>query len=191
MILSFIPFNSDGNDDTENTNIEGTDTKSIKCPDFANMSVENILSHQYYKNGFLKFNFEYVESTEYDINHVCDQSVEPDKIVEKGSEITLYISTGQNKIKIPNVYNMTEVNAVGMLEAVGFKTKIQKIASNDVQAGKVIFTNPAIGTTIANDTVVTIYVSSGAPVSQDSDNNTSFENTSTDTTPAYPLVPFN
>lgn len=139
----------------------GKKTKDYICPNFINMDMANVVEHEFYKNNILNFKFEYVESDEYDINRVCDQSFPKDKKFKKGATITLWISTGQNEIQIPNVYDMEEVEAVSLLASKGFTTEVQKIASNDFEEGKVISTDPAIGTKVTKDKIITVYVSSG------------------------------
>ena len=134
----------------------------IRCPDFVGMSVSEVEEHEYYKDYTIRFTFEHKES-EYDISQICEQSIEPKSKIKKGTVITLYISSGQNEMVIPNVYFMDELEAKNTMVAKGFKILIKKIASENVTQGKVIRTDPAIGTKVTRDQLVTLYVSSGVP----------------------------
>ena len=139
----------------------GKKKEDYKCPNFVGLTIENVMEHEYYKKGILNFDVKYIESGEYDINRVCDQSFPVDKKFKSGATITIWISTGLNKIQIPDVYDMGEVEAISELVSMGFKTKVQKISSNEVDEGNVISTDPAIGTKITKEQIITVYVSSG------------------------------
>lgn len=176
LLLSIVGCKSNNTDnDNYNSNISKVDASDynesitndtnddfIKCPDFTGLSVSEIEDHEYYKDSVMRFTFEYMESEEYDVSHICEQSIEPESKIKKGTVITLYISTGQNEITIPNIYFMDESEAVSLLSGKGFKTKVQRIADNNVDAGKVIKTSPEIGETVTKDQTITIYVSNGA-----------------------------
>lgn len=133
----------------------------IKCPDFVGMSVSEIEKHKYYNDSTLRFTFEHMENDEYAISHICEQSIEPETQIKKGTVITLYVSTGASEIIIPNIYFMSETEAVDLINSKGFKTKVEHIADSDIEKGKVIKTSPVIGTKVTKNQTITIYVSNG------------------------------
>ena len=132
----------------------------VKVPDFVGLTLENVEKHEYYKENIFEFMFNYIES-EYDINRVCDQSIPAGKKLKKGTTITLYISTGQITVAIPDVFNMNEDKAISTLKAEGFIVETKKQKHEEVEAGKVIRTDPAIGTKVPDKSKITVYVSSG------------------------------
>lgn len=69
---------------------------------------------------------------------------------------------GLNKIEVTDIAGMTESEAIEMLEADGFKIK-ETIEQHDeeVDAGKVIKTNPVAGKERPRGTEITVYVSIG------------------------------
>ena len=136
--------------------------KEYECPDFINMTIENVEKHEFYKENIFEFKFEYIES-EYDINRVCDQSTPAGKKLKKGTTITLYISEGQTTVPIPDVFNMNEDKAISKLKAEGFIVATKEQKHEEVEVGKVIKTDPAIGTKAPAKSKITVYVSSGKP----------------------------
>ena len=79
----------------------------------------------------------------------------------KGSPVTVTVSTGAQKVKVPNVVGQDQGTAANQLGQAGFSTKIVTAASDTVAAGKVIKTDPAAGTDLAKGSTVTVTVSSG------------------------------
>ena len=65
--------------------------------------------------------------------------------------------------KVPNVAEMDELKAEEILKKEGLKIKseLKNIASDTIEEGKVVKTDPAAGRTVKEGTEVTIYVSSG------------------------------
>jgi serine/threonine-protein kinase len=81
---------------------------------------------------------------------------------DKGSEVDIVVSQGQEPVAIPNVENMSLAAAQNALEDAGFKWKIGQAESSDkIKKGNVIRTSPAAGVEQAPGTTVTIIQSSG------------------------------
>ena len=131
----------------------------IECPEFVGMTIEEVKQHENF-NSFV-IEWEYTASEEYEIGVVCDQSQSPGKKLKNGAEITLYVSTGQTNIKVPDVYGKTESYAVSELKSKGFKTTVKEVADDEVEAGLVIKTEPARTTVMAEGAEITVYVSTG------------------------------
>ncbi|GAA2896356.1 Stk1 family PASTA domain-containing Ser/Thr kinase [Streptosporangium fragile] len=79
-----------------------------------------------------------------------------DTEVEKGSEVTLKVSKGIEKVEVPNVVNMTTEEATRELEDAGFKVSVQTKVSAGKQ-GVVIETVPAAGRKANKGSTVRIY----------------------------------
>ena len=132
-----------------------------ECPNFIGMSFEEIEEHEYYKSEYLVFKFEYVNDEDYEINMVCDQSIDAGEIIEEGTEITLSISTGRPNIKVPDVYGWTETKAISELESMGFTVAVVEEPSEDIESGYVIKTSPVRTQIVSEDEEITVYVSTG------------------------------
>lgn len=79
----------------------------------------------------------------------------------KGSTVTVTVSTGAQKVKVPNVVGQDQGTAANQLGQAGFSTKFVTASNDTVPAGKVIKTDPAAGTDLAKGSTVTVTVSSG------------------------------
>jgi beta-lactam-binding protein with PASTA domain/predicted Ser/Thr protein kinase len=96
---------------------------------------------------------------------VASQSPSAGARVEKGSRVTVVVSTGPAVSTVPEVSGMTAAAAVAKLKSAGFKPTTSPQASSSVTAGKVIATNPPAGTEQQAGSSITVVVSSGpAPV---------------------------
>ncbi|MBQ8741257.1 MAG: Stk1 family PASTA domain-containing Ser/Thr kinase [Clostridia bacterium] len=131
----------------------------IECPKFIGMTIEEVKQHANF-NSF-DIEWEYTASEDYDIGVVCDQSQSAGKKLKNGAAITLYVSTGQTNVKVPDVYGKTESYAVSELKSKGFVTNVKEVADDEVEAGLVIKTEPARTTVMAEGAEITVYVSTG------------------------------
>jgi eukaryotic-like serine/threonine-protein kinase len=91
---------------------------------------------------------------------VIDQDPKPGKI-EKGSIVTLIVSTGRDQVLVPNVANIDPVSAGAQLTAARLKPVQEAEASDAVPVGQVIRTEPPANTPVDPNTEVKIFVSSG------------------------------
>ncbi|MBO9532434.1 MAG: Stk1 family PASTA domain-containing Ser/Thr kinase [Solirubrobacteraceae bacterium] len=80
---------------------------------------------------------------------------------DKGAEVRLTVSSGPGQATVPQVEGETREVAVERLETAGFRTKIERQDSEDVESGNVIETSPPGGSIASRATVVTVTVSSG------------------------------
>ncbi|MEH3053344.1 MAG: Stk1 family PASTA domain-containing Ser/Thr kinase [Patulibacter minatonensis] len=80
---------------------------------------------------------------------------------DKGSTVTLTVSTGPGSATVPVVDGETREVAVDRLENAGFRTKVRRKDSEEVDTGLVIETSPSGGSVATRSTVVTITISSG------------------------------
>lgn len=131
----------------------------IECPNFVGKTMDEIKNNDEYK--VLDIEWDYMASDEYEIGIVCKQSQPTGKKIKSGAKITLYVSMGQSTVKVPDVYGKTESYAVSELKSKGFTTVIKETADDNVEAGLVIKTDPARTTVVAENTEVTVYVSTG------------------------------
>jgi serine/threonine-protein kinase len=94
-------------------------------------------------------------------NTVLEQAPAAGDRKPKGSTITLTVSKGLEQIVVPAVRGRTASDAANLLGQTGFRTTTRTEASNDVDVGNVIRTEPAAGTPLDRNSTVTLVVSSG------------------------------
>ncbi len=81
-----------------------------------------------------------------------------------GAGIFFAVTSHENKaIKIPNVADMTVIDAEEKLEKAGFVVAVEteKVDSDEIEAGRVVKTSPAIGRTVKKGTTIILYESTG------------------------------
>ncbi|MBR3133411.1 MAG: Stk1 family PASTA domain-containing Ser/Thr kinase [Clostridia bacterium] len=88
--------------------------------------------------GFKKFKFEEENSETLKEGLVTKQSVEKDQEIDVESEITITVSKGTSKIKVPSVIGSTEEEAKVVLETAGFEVEIEYGENSSETDGKVI-----------------------------------------------------
>lgn len=87
------------------------------------------------------------------------------EVVPKGTVIKVYISGGEQKVKIPNIAGMSVDVAKETLADIGLNVgDVQQQYSDSVPSGEIIGTNPTAGTELTPGTNVNIIVSQGPEV---------------------------
>lgn len=132
----------------------------IECPKFIGQAYDDIKANTEYTDNF-KFETEWQSNNDYEYGYVYEQSKAEGQKVKKGATITLYISKGLSTKKVPDVYGQTESAAVSKLKAEGFKPTVEEMPSDDVEAGKVIKTDPQRTEVVGDNLDIKVYVSRG------------------------------
>jgi len=84
------------------------------------------------------------------------------RFVEEGSEITVYLSSGADTVEVPDVRGYTEEQARSELEEVGLRVvRTDTVDDKGLDEGRAAETDPAAGETVARDSAVTLYLSTG------------------------------
>jgi serine/threonine-protein kinase len=78
--------------------------------------------------------------------------------LEKGKTISYWISSGEGKVEVPPVINMSQVDAAAKLGALGFQVVSKPEVNTDVPVGTVLRQNPEAGKKVDAGTTVTITV---------------------------------
>ena len=81
--------------------------------------------------------------------------------LRKGQTVTIYISIGDGKIKVPNVVGYTEQAAVSAMVDAKLEYNIMHEYDPIAAAGTVLRQDPTANTKVEKDTVVTIVISDG------------------------------
>jgi serine/threonine-protein kinase len=81
--------------------------------------------------------------------------------VAKGSQVTLFVSTGAGAVRVPNVVNENQNDATTQLQALGFNVSVQTAPNSTQPSGQVVHQNPVAGSQLPKGSTVTIFVSGG------------------------------
>lgn len=86
--------------------------------------------------------------------------------VEETSVVLLTISLGPESFEVPNVYGLTEAQADKKLNELGLKLLHEYVASDEIEAGRVISTTPERQTLVVSGDTITVVVSTGPEIVQ-------------------------
>ncbi|HWN73634.1 MAG TPA: PASTA domain-containing protein, partial [Solirubrobacterales bacterium] len=75
--------------------------------------------------------------------------------------VTLTVSEGPASVKVPATAGLTREEAKEKLEAAGFEVNVAGVNSSSVEEGQVVYSQPGAGSTAAEGSQVTIFVSRG------------------------------
>ena len=114
---------------------------------------------------------------------VMAQDPAPGTKVDKGSAVTITVSSGTGAVTVPNVVGKDASDAANILGQAGFRTTTRTQPSDTVAAGTVISTSPGPGAKAPKNSLVTLVVSSGPTTT------TEAPTTSTSTTSGTTTVP--
>ncbi len=108
------------------------------------------------------FEVETEERTDADVEAglVIEQTPEGESTAEKGSTVTIVVSTGPEQAEVPNVVNLSFDEAKSNLEGRGLKVEREE-RDSDESENTVIATNPPAGTAVDVGATVTVIVSQG------------------------------
>ncbi|MBQ6600421.1 MAG: PASTA domain-containing protein [Clostridia bacterium] len=163
--FSFLPMNQEPETTLPTTTLPvPTEPNYITVADFVNNhTYDSIRSNPYFNENY-KFNFKFEESISVPKNGIISQSVQAGESVIAGVEITLVVSSGTNKIKLPDVIDMNYRDAVRILEDAGFKVKLDVLQNNGKHTvGEVYGMNKIADGLYEKDTEITIQVWGKAP----------------------------
>lgn len=137
----------------------GFNTKTQKLENFVGFSYDQLQDNSSYNYEFIA---EYEKSDQYDPGTVIKQSPEAGSKVMQGSKVTLIVASSDKDITMPNVYGLSLELAQQTLQLEGLNNfKTMDIASDNVEEGKVIYTDPKATSVVSAEQEVTIYVSAG------------------------------
>ncbi len=133
----------------------------IECPKFIGQKISDIENNAEYNENF-NFKVEYDFNNDFDTNVVYEQSIPEGQKLKKDAEITLFVSIGESRLNVPDVYGQTESYAITELEkSHGFKVVTVEEASDEVEEGLVIRTEPQRSTVVAEGATIKVFVSTG------------------------------
>jgi serine/threonine-protein kinase len=104
---------------------------------------------------------EQVEVEDVEPGTVAEQAPAAGQEVAPASTVTIKISSGPGTVQVPDVTNRTAEEASGILGEAGFGVQSREEASDQVENGRVIRSEPGAGSAVEPGSQVTIVVSSG------------------------------
>ena len=120
-------------------------------------------------------------STDYDKGQIMAQQPAKGEMVDKNTTISYTVSTGSDKITLPDLENESADDAKAALEKLGLKCDQQEVYDISIAQGHVSYTSPGAGQEVAPNSTVTLYISNGGDGSVDSSDPASDTETDTDT----------
>jgi beta-lactam-binding protein with PASTA domain/predicted Ser/Thr protein kinase len=96
-----------------------------------------------------------------EIGQVVDQDPDPGEEAEKGSTVTLEVSSGPGEVRVPSVENLPERLAIKELQDADLKATVDREPSETVREGLAIRTVPRGGAEVQRGTRIKLFVSSG------------------------------
>jgi serine/threonine protein kinase len=100
-------------------------------------------------------------SAKFSTGLVISQSEPAGSEVQRGTRVTITVSSGPSSVGVPDVRNLTGAQAAHKLTQAGLKPNEQSRSSATVPVGKVIDTEPSQGVPLIAGSPVTVFVSSG------------------------------
>jgi beta-lactam-binding protein with PASTA domain len=92
---------------------------------------------------------------------VLEQTPKANDQAAKDAPVTIVVSSGRDKVVVPDVRGRDLADAANLLGQRGFQTTTKNQASDSVGEGKVITTDPPAGQQADRNSLVTIFVSTG------------------------------
>jgi serine/threonine-protein kinase len=91
---------------------------------------------------------------------VFEQDPQPGDRIERGNFVTIVVSTGPSKVRVPNVVGQSRDQAVSQLTQAGLRPNVVPVNSLE-PVDRVLATDPKAGTEVIVDTAVRVNVSKG------------------------------
>jgi serine/threonine-protein kinase len=122
---------------------------------------ESATASQILQNRGFEVDIVTVVNPDVERDHVAAQDPRPDTEAPEGSTVTITVSAGPGDAAVPSVAGMSQDEAEQALEDAGFKTRVERVFSDDVRNGNVVATSPPAGTTLERGSEVSLQVSRG------------------------------
>lgn len=135
--------------------------KKLVVPDFKNLNYYNDVEKN---NEYKDFQIEIVavKNENFSDGTIVSQDPEANTKVKKGTKITLeVVENNANVLLDDSILNMTEDQAINYLRnTLMLMPLVEYESRDDVETGKIIRTEPAIGTSVPYASTVTVFVAS-------------------------------
>lgn len=119
----------------------------VELPNFVGIQYESVLNSSKYSD----FNIvveETVYSDEYEKGVICEQKPKYPKTVKKGAEVKIKVSSGAQKITIPDFSNQEATQVYAELKNMGLEYTESRMNHPSIASGYVIKTEPTKGSEV-------------------------------------------
>ncbi len=162
IILSLTVFRDKINfsfdtDKTTSPSVSQTSAEQVAVPDFREKSFLSIESNPVFYSNF-KFKEEPVFNEEIAKGYVVTQSIAPETMVPKGTEIILYVSKGEEQIVLPDVTGSDYEEAAARLEELGFVCERTETSDGNYRENEVVSMAPLAEKTYSRGTTIYLKV---------------------------------
>ncbi len=99
--------------------------------------------------------------SDYEVDSIIEQDIEPGTTVKKGVEVNIKISKGVKMVKVPNLANMDYMTAQSALEQEQLVADMKFMTHEEIEEDYVIKTEPEAKTEVEPGSRVVVYVSKG------------------------------
>ncbi len=136
------------------------DNVQLEMPLLEGKLYEDVMADRQYTDNFT---FKTTEGNDPDKQpgEILKQTPNAGIMVKKGRQVELMINGKVEKKTVPEMTGYSEADAIALLKQYNLNYKTESVASDDVEVGKVVATDPQSGTEVDEGTVVTLKVSKG------------------------------
>ena len=117
--------------------------ESYVLPDFQGAFFSTVSTSGQY--SYLIFNPTYDFSSEFREGQIISQSIEKGTTVRFGTEISIVVSKGPDKVPLPDYENTSAADYVNRLSELGIKFRIEEEESGEVEEGNVVRCSKEVG----------------------------------------------
>lgn len=143
----------------------GTGEEKITVPSLVGRTIDEVMADPTYTGQFTIKEADQRKESDRPVGEILEQDPVPGEKVTKGTIITLTVSAGGENVsdayKIIDFTGRTLEYAEPILSEHGVSYTTQEEFSDEVEAGKIIRTDPAAGQELEKGKTLTIYVSKG------------------------------
>ncbi len=168
-----------GDAKTDNSSSDGssvnTNETTYTVPDLVGKVADDVSKSADYKD-VCAFEIVYEHSSKVEKGKIISQLPVAGETFGEKPTITLTVSDGANMVEVPNVYKKTLAEAKKILEEIGFTVIVYQESHKTVDKGLVYTTSPVIGSDVADDSEVSIYVSTGPDEDENPESYTTLPN---------------
>ena len=106
---------------------------------------------------------EFEENPDFEDGEVSAQNPTAGTELEEGGEVTLTVSSGEQRVQLPDVTGLSAADARSVLGDAGFRDiRPEPVFDPDVEPGEVVAQNPAAGEEAPLSATITLQISQGA-----------------------------
>ena len=139
----------------------GKAEEEISVPDVSGKSQDEARDELEALGFSVKVSTDFETSEEFDQDEVIRTTPEAGTKVTKGSEITLIISSGEDKPEIPNLLGKTTKQAGSILDELGINYTTEEVYNDSYAKGQVCYQSKKAGTRVESGSSITLQISKG------------------------------